>query len=82
MSWRILSVALTLTAVSANVSARAVEFGAPDYSNYMSRPGLVVCNWQYPSYWHACPTPDIPPKPAKAEPVTSAGKGKAKAKKS
>jgi len=78
MSVKILSIAIALSAAGAISPALAVEFGAPDYSNYMSRPGLVVCNWQYPSYWHACPTPDIPPKPAKAEPVTPVGKSKAK----
>ena len=60
-------------------AAFAIEFGRPDFSNYMSRPGLVTCDWQYDSYTRACPTPEEPPKvqaPAKA-----AGKAKAKPKK-
>jgi hypothetical protein len=61
--------------------AAAVEFGAPDYSNYMSRPGLVTCDWRYPSYWRACPYPDIPPKPPKSEPA-AAPQAAAKTKKS
>jgi hypothetical protein len=68
-----------LALIAAVAPAGAVEFGAPDYSNYLSRPGSVGCNWQYPSYWHACPTPDIPPKPAKSEPASApAAKGKIK----
>ena len=68
-----------LALVGAVAPACAVEFGAPDYSNYLSRPGEVGCNWQYPNYWHACPTPDIPPKPEKAEPAgTPTAKGKIK----
>lgn len=43
--------------------AQAVEFGSPDFSNFLSRPGLVSCDWTYPSYWRSCPTPDVPPKP-------------------
>ena len=68
-----------LIGAGAFAPAAAVEFGAPDYSNYLSRPGLVTCDWQYPSYWHACPTPDIPPKPAKSEPAAApVVKGKVK----
>ena len=69
-------VAAALSGFAAS-SASAVEFGAPDFGNYLSRPGLVTCDWQYPSYWRACPTPDIPPKPAKSEPAGApAAKGK------
>ena len=47
--------------------ARAgVEFGRSDFSNGLSRPGLVTCDWSYESYFRACPTPQLPPKPAKA----------------
>jgi len=43
-----------------------VEFGRPDFSNGLSRPGLVSCDWSYESYFRACPTPQLPPKPAPA----------------
>ncbi|MFY9968021.1 MAG: hypothetical protein WBQ45_03730 [Roseiarcus sp.] len=46
--------------------AGGIQFGAPDYSNYLSRPGVVTCDWKYPNYFRACPTPQLPPKP---EPV-------------
>ena len=51
------------------LASQAVEFGKPDNFNYMSRPGLVTCDWRYDSYARACPTPEEPPKaqaPAKA----------------
>jgi hypothetical protein len=41
------------------------QFGRPDYSNYLSRPGIVTCNnFAYQNYFRACPTPHPPPKPA------------------
>ena len=55
------------------------DFGVPDFPNYMSRPGLVTCDWQYDSYTRACPTPEEPPKVQ--APVKSAGKSKVKTKK-
>jgi len=42
----------------------SVQFGRPDYSNYLSRPGVVTCDWPYQNYFRACPTPHPPPKPA------------------
>lgn len=50
----------TLTAVPASAG---VEFGAPDFPNYLSRIGAVSCDWQYESYWRACPDPQMPPRP-------------------
>ncbi len=42
-----------------------VQFGRPDYSNYLSRPGTVSCeDWWYQNYFRACPTPHLPPQPA------------------
>jgi hypothetical protein len=74
-----LGAALALFGAGATHPAAAVEFGAPDFPNYLSRPGVVTCDWNYPSYWRACPTPDIPPKPPKAEPASApAAKGKPK----
>ena len=58
------------------VVSQAVEFGKPDNFNYMSRPGLVTCDWRYDSYARACPTPEEPPK-AQA-PAKAAAKAKAK----
>ena len=52
--------------------AQAVEFGSPDFSNFLSRPGLVSCDWTYDSYVRSCPTPDIPPKPPAAKPASAA----------
>jgi len=56
-------------------TASAVEFGTPDFPNYLSRTGLVTCDSSYDSYVRACPTPDLPPK---AVPAPEA-KGKSKA---
>ena len=55
--------AFSLVLAAATPPAMAVEFGSPDFSNFLSRPGLVSCDWTYPSYARACPTPDTPPKP-------------------
>ena len=71
--------AATVIALASASATQAVEFGKPDYSNYMSRPGLVSCDWQYESYTRACPTPEEPPKVQ--APVKSAGKSKVKTKK-
>jgi hypothetical protein len=56
--------ALSIAAVGA--AQAGVEFGRPDFSNGLSRPGLVSCTWSYESYFRACPTPQLPPKPAPA----------------
>jgi hypothetical protein len=57
-------VALAIAAIGAAYAG--VEFGRPDFSNGLSRPGLVSCDWNYESYFRACPTPQLPPKPAPA----------------
>jgi hypothetical protein len=46
----------------------------------MSRIGLVSCDWQYPSYYRACPDPRTPPKPVEkaGDKVKSKSAGKAK----
>ena len=49
--------ALSMAAVGA--ASAGVEFGRPDFSNGLSRPGLVCCNWSYDSYFRACPTPQL-----------------------
>ncbi len=56
--------ALSMAAVGA--APAGVEFGRPDFTNGLSRPGLVSCDWSYESYFRACPTPQLPPKPAPA----------------
>ena len=56
-----------ISTLSVVVPASAgVEFGEPDFPNYMymARVGLVTCDWQYGSYYRACPEPQMPPKPA------------------
>jgi len=64
----------------APVSAFAgVEFGAPDFPNYLSRIGAVSCDWQYESYFRACPQPQLPPKPVEP-PGKTGSKGAAKTK--
>jgi hypothetical protein len=68
------AVAFTLFAIVP--AAAGVEFGAPDFPNYLSRPGLVSCDWQYESYFRACPEPQTPPKVVEA-PGKTKGKGKA-----
>ena len=45
--------ALSIAAVGA--AQAGVEFGRPDFSNGLSRPGLVTCDWSYESYFRACP---------------------------
>jgi hypothetical protein len=30
---------------------QGVEFGCPDFSNGLSRPGLIRCDWSYESYF-------------------------------
>ena len=54
-------------------SSATVQFGRPDYSNYLSRPKTVACDWQYPNYLRACPTPHPPPKPAEPSATTKSG---------
>lgn len=55
--------AATVFTLSAIVPTSAgVEFGAPDFPNYLSRVGAVSCDWQYENYWRACPDPETPPK--------------------
>jgi hypothetical protein len=63
--------ALSIAAVGA--AHAGVEFGRPDFSSGLSRPGLVTCDWSYESYFRACPTPQLPPKPA---PASAKGKQK------
>ena len=62
-----------LSIATAGGARAGVEFGRPDFSDGLSRPGLVTCDWSYESYFRACPTPQLPPKPPKA-----AAKGKSK----
>ena len=54
-----------LSIATAGGASAGVEFARPDFSNGLSRPGLVTCDWSYESYFRACPTPQLPPKPAK-----------------
>jgi hypothetical protein len=58
------------------VPAAAVEFGAPDFPNYMSRIGAVSCDWQYDSNYRACPDPQTPPKPVESAKEKAKGKSK------
>jgi hypothetical protein len=57
---------LASAADPASAGLAGIQFGAPDYSNYLSRPGVVTCDWKYPNYFRACPTPQLPPKPEPA----------------
>jgi hypothetical protein len=68
-----LAAALTLSTIVP--AAAEVEFGAPDFPNYLSRIGAVSCDWQYDSNFRACPTPQTPPKAAE-EPAKKASKSK------
>jgi hypothetical protein len=47
----------------ASVGLAGIQFGAPDYSNYLSRPGIVTCDWIYQNYFRARPAPHLPPTP-------------------
>jgi hypothetical protein len=64
----LLGVAAISTLFAAVPASAGVEFGEPDFPNYMymARVGLVTCDWQYASYYRACPEPQMPPKPAAA----------------
>jgi hypothetical protein len=54
----------TLSIAALGAAHAGGEFGRPDFSNGLSRPGLVSCDWSYESYYRACPTLQLPPKPA------------------
>lgn len=69
LAWTLGAVAALSTATIGAAQA-GVEFGRPDFSNGLSRPGLVSCDWSYESYFRACPTPQLPPKPAPASAKT------------
>ncbi len=55
--------AATLLVATVGESLANVQFGRPDFSNFLSRPQTVTCDWQYENYFRACPTPHPPPKP-------------------
>jgi hypothetical protein len=48
---------VALSCMAVGTASAEVEFGAPDYSNYLSRPGWVTCDWIWDNYFTACPTP-------------------------
>jgi hypothetical protein len=57
--------AISLSAVA--TASAGVQFGAPDFPNYLSYPGAPSCDWTTSAYIHACPTPasiDVAPTPA------------------
>jgi hypothetical protein len=55
-----------------------VEFGAPDYSNYLTPPGWGTCDWWTSAWLHACPgvlaTPTAAPVAAPAAVKVKKGK--------
>ena len=65
--------ALSLSSVATAMAG--VEFGALDYGNGLSRPGVVSCDWDWGNWVRACPTPDLPPK---AKPAAKAAAEKPK----
>ena len=61
-----------LSCFTSSAAFAEVDFGTPDFPNYISRPGAVSCDWTYDNYFRACPTPVLPPKPQKpAKPSAS-----------
>jgi hypothetical protein len=48
---------VALSTLAAGEAVAEVDFGAPDFPNYLSRPGAVSCDWIYDNYFRACPTP-------------------------
>lgn len=67
--------------LTGTLTAAAVEFGVPDFPNYISRPGLVTCDWRYDSNIRSCPEPAVPDA-YKAKPkVESKAKAKEKSAK-
>ncbi len=58
MKGGLLIAAVAAVSLSAVATASAgVEFGAPDFSNYLSYPGAPSCDFTTSAYFHACPTP-------------------------
>jgi hypothetical protein len=53
-----------------------LEFGAPDFANYLSPPGPVSCDWTTNAYFRACPT--LAATPAEAAPAPAPAKPKGK----
>jgi hypothetical protein len=63
--------ALSLSAVG--TASAGVEFGKPDFPNYLAPHGPGTCDWWTEAWLHACPTPGpavvaAPAIPVKASP--------------
>ena len=69
----VLGAAATLLVATVGDSSAIVQFGRPDFSNYLSRSRTVTCDWQYENYFRACPTPHPPPKPSEQPPTHKTG---------
>lgn len=79
----IAAASLLWLAVTAPASAY-VEFGRPDYSNYIAPYGWGTCDWWTSAWLHACPGVLATPAaaPAAAEPAIVKAKKGGAAKKS
>lgn len=75
MKLGLLIAASAVLSVSAVATASAgVEWGQPDFPNYLSAPGNVFCDWTTTAYIRACPTPQEVP--AEAAPAPTKAKHK------
>lgn len=77
----LIMVAAALWLAAAPPASAYVEFGRPDYSNYLAPYGLGTCDWWTSAWLHACPGVLAAPAaaPAAAEPaVVKVKKGGAK----
>jgi hypothetical protein len=78
----LIAAALLLCLAAAPPASAYVEFGRPDYSNYLAPYGWGTCDWWTSAWLHACPgdlaAPAAVPVAAPAGPaVDKAKKGRA-----
>jgi hypothetical protein len=74
----VIAAASLLWLAAAPPASAYVEFGRPDYSNYLAPYGHGTCDWWTSAWLHACPGVLSAPAvaPAAAEPaITKAKKG-------
>jgi len=84
-SARFILAAGALWLAAASTASAYVEFGRPDYSNYLAPYGWGTCDWWTSAWLHACPGVLAAPAAASAAPaapaVVKSKKGAAKSAK-
>jgi hypothetical protein len=77
----IIAAVSAISILGAGAASAGVEFGKPDFSNYLAPPGWGTCEWWTEAWLHACPGDlGVAAAPAAAEPAAAAP-GVVKAKK-